>query len=48
MEQTYDTPGPVRLAIQLGAGDITVRTKDTDTTTVRVSGYKEEEPPRAG
>jgi Toastrack DUF4097 len=45
MDQTFDTPGPVHLAIQLGAGDITVRATDTATTHVHVSGYREEQPP---
>lgn len=46
MEQTFDTPGPVQLAIQLGAGDIEVRATDTTTTSVRISGYPKEQPPR--
>jgi DUF4097 and DUF4098 domain-containing protein YvlB len=46
MEQTFDTPGHVMLAIQLDAGDIDVRATDTTTTRVRVSGYPNEQPPR--
>jgi hypothetical protein len=46
MEQSFDTPGPVLLAIQLGAGDIEVRATDTATTRVRIGGYDKAQPPR--
>jgi DUF4097 and DUF4098 domain-containing protein YvlB len=44
MEQTFDTPGPVELSIQLDAGDIEVRASERATTHVEVTGYKEQEP----
>jgi DUF4097 and DUF4098 domain-containing protein YvlB len=44
MERTFDTPGPVQLAIQLDAGDIEVRATDRATTRVEITGYKEQEP----
>jgi DUF4097 and DUF4098 domain-containing protein YvlB len=44
MEQTFDTPGPVQLAIHLDAGDIEIRASDRATTHVEVTGYKEQEP----
>jgi DUF4097 and DUF4098 domain-containing protein YvlB len=46
MEQTFDTPGPVSLAIELGAGDIEVRATDVPRTLVRVTGYPKDQPPR--
>src|SRR5262245_47429705 len=46
MDQTFDTPGQVSLAIQLGAGDIEVRSSDRTTTHVRINGYTKEELPR--
>jgi putative adhesin len=46
MEQTFDTPGPVSLEIDVGAGDIEVRAGDRVTTRVRISGYTKEEPAR--
>jgi DUF4097 and DUF4098 domain-containing protein YvlB len=46
MEQTFDTPGPVELSIQLDAGDIQVRTTEDPTTRVLISGYATEQPPK--
>ncbi len=42
MERSYETPGPVELYVELGAGDVTVRATGTATSTVEVLG------PRAG
>jgi len=46
MERNFETPGPVQLTIQLGAGDIAVRATDTPTTRVRIEGYDKAQPPR--
>ena len=46
MELTYDTLGPVALAVQVGTGDIEVRAEDTPTTRIEISGYDRDHPPR--
>ena len=46
MEETFDTPGPVSLSIELGAGDIEVQATDAAQTRVRITGYAKEQPPR--
>lgn len=46
MEQTFDTPGPVTLAMQVTAGDIELRAEDTETTRVEITGYDDATPPR--
>ena len=46
MEQTFDTPGPVTLGIQVTAGDIVLRAEDTETTRVEITGYDSATPPR--
>lgn len=37
MEHTFHTPGPIRLTVELLAGDVTVRATETDTTSVRLT-----------
>ncbi|HET8595203.1 MAG TPA: DUF4097 family beta strand repeat-containing protein, partial [Intrasporangium sp.] len=37
MEHTFTTPGPIRLRMELLAGDVTVRATQTDLTTVRLT-----------
>lgn len=36
MEKTYETPGPVRLRLELLIGDVRLRASETQTTTVRL------------
>lgn len=45
MQQTYDTPGPVTVAMQVTAGDIDLRAEDTQTTRIEITGYDEATPP---
>ncbi len=37
MDQTFHTPGPVRLRVELLAGDVTIQATQTDTTTVELT-----------
>lgn len=37
MEQTFHTPEPIRLRVEIFAGDVTVRATTTDTTTVELT-----------
>ncbi|MGN6751720.1 MAG: DUF4097 family beta strand repeat-containing protein [Intrasporangium sp.] len=37
MEHTFTTPGPIRLRMELLAGDITITATETDTTTVQLT-----------
>ncbi|MDN5798143.1 MAG: DUF4097 domain-containing protein [Intrasporangium sp.] len=37
MEHTFHTPGPIRLRVELVAGDVAVRATETDTTTVQLT-----------
>ncbi|WP_347353147.1 DUF4097 family beta strand repeat-containing protein [Intrasporangium sp.] len=37
MQYTFQTPGPIRLRVELVAGDVTVRAAETDTTMVELS-----------
>lgn len=43
MHRTFETPHPIHLTIELGAGDVTVTASDTTTTTVTLSGPEAEE-----
>ncbi len=45
MKQTYDTPGQVTIDVQIAAGDIDVRTADTDVTSIEITGYDKAAPP---
>lgn len=38
MEQTFPTPGPIDLVMEIGPGHATVQTAETDTTTVTITG----------
>ena len=46
MERRFDTPGDVVIALQIGAGDIAIRTSDTTQTSVHITGYGAENEPR--
>ena len=46
MQQQYDTPGEVTVALQIANGDIAVRATDTTQTTIEISGYDKATPPR--
>jgi DUF4097 and DUF4098 domain-containing protein YvlB len=46
MHQTFDTPGPVTVAIDVASGDIDVTVVDAQQTEVEVTGYDKDEPPR--
>lgn len=43
MHQTFSTPGPVSLYVELRTGDLAVTTADTDQTVVEVRGPNEDE-----
>ena len=43
MQQTFDTPDPVALYVELGAGNLTVTALDTDRAEVEVTGPRAEE-----
>ena len=45
MQQTYDTPGEVTVALQIASGDVTVHATDTDRTSIEISGYDKATPP---
>jgi DUF4097 and DUF4098 domain-containing protein YvlB len=45
MQQTYDTPGQVTVVLQLGIGDIDVRTADTTQTSIEITNYDKTTPP---
>jgi hypothetical protein len=46
MHQTYDTPGPVAVSLQVALADIEVDVHDAPTTELAISGYDKEAPPR--
>jgi hypothetical protein len=46
MRETFDTPGPVTVDIDVASGDIEVSVVDAPTTTVEVEGYANDEIPR--
>jgi DUF4097 and DUF4098 domain-containing protein YvlB len=46
MRKTFDTPGPVTVAIDVARGDIEVSVIDGPTTEVEVTGYDKDEVPR--
>ena len=47
MQQVYDTPDGLEVALQLSTGDIEVEVRPTPrTTTVEIDGYDKETPPR--
>jgi hypothetical protein len=46
MHQTYDTPGPVTVSLQVSLADIEVAVHDEPTTELAISGYDTEAPPR--
>lgn len=43
MYQTFDTPGPTSLYVELGSGDVNVRAEDVTETTVTVDGRDADE-----
>ena len=43
MDQTFDTPDPVELYVELGSGSLTVEATDTDQSSVDISGPRAEE-----
>lgn len=40
---TYETPGELTLELRIPSGDVTVRTADTDRTTLRITGERAED-----
>lgn len=46
MRKTFDTPGPVTVAIDIASGDIEVAVVDAPQTEVEVTGYDKDEVPR--
>jgi hypothetical protein len=46
MRETFDTPGPVTVALDVARGDIEVTVVDAPRTEVEVSGYDKDELPR--
>jgi hypothetical protein len=46
MQQTYDTPGEVTVALQIANGDVAVHATDTERTSIEISGYDKSMPPR--
>ena len=46
MRETFDTPGPVTVDIEVASGDIEVSVVDAPTTTVEIAGYANDELPR--
>jgi DUF4097 and DUF4098 domain-containing protein YvlB len=46
MRETFETPGPVTVALQVMSGDIEVVVDDVPRTTVEISGYAKDELPR--
>ena len=45
MQQTYDTPGEVTVALRIASGTVTVHAADTDRTSIEISGYDKATPP---
>ena len=46
MQQTYDTPGDVTVALEIANGDVTINATDTERTSIEISGYDKSMPPR--
>src|SRR6185436_12280351 len=46
MRKTFETPGPVTVALDIASGDIEVTVVDAPRTEVEVSGYDKDEVPR--
>jgi len=43
MQQSFDTPGPTSLYVEIGSGDVQIRVDDTAQTTVEVTGQDAED-----
>ena len=43
MQQSFDTPGPTSLYVEIGSGDVQIRADDTAETTVEVTGEDAED-----
>ena len=46
MQETYDTPGPVTVVLQLSMGSVEVAVHDEPTSAIEISGYEKDAPPR--
>ena len=46
MQQTYDTPGAVTVALEIANGDVTINATDTERTSIEITGYDKSTPPR--
>jgi DUF4097 and DUF4098 domain-containing protein YvlB len=46
MRETFDTPGPVTVALEIASGDIEIVVVDDPRTEVEISGYDKDEAPR--